>query len=82
MEKADKTVPSVVQELDALRHRMDNASDWFSNPEATIRAAALAEEVERLCRQATLCQAPLEVETLLAAARRNLDELQILLGVH
>ena len=80
-DKADTTATSVVQELDALRERFDNASDWFSNPESTIRAAALSKEVESLCRQASLCQNPLEVETLLDAARRYLDELQTLLGV-
>jgi hypothetical protein len=81
-ERADKTVRFVVQELDALRARLDNAADWFSNPEATIRAAALAKEVECLCRQAALCQDPFEAGTLLGDARRYLDELQALIGVH
>jgi phage-related baseplate assembly protein len=81
-EKADPTVSSVIQELDALRERLDEAPDWFSNPGATIRAAALAKEVEHLCRQASLCNDPLAVESLLAASSRCLDELQTLLGVH
>ncbi len=81
-EKPNPTVSTVLQELDALRGRLDEAADWYSNPKATLRAVALSEEVGRLCRQASLSQNPHEVERLAAAASRCLDEMQTLLGVH
>ena len=75
-------VSSLHQELDALCKRLDQAADWLSDAETTMTAAAMAEEVERLCWKALLCDDPCESELLLSASRRRLQDLQILLGVH
>lgn len=82
VEKSELSASTVLQELDALRKRLDQASEWFSGVDSAIHIAALAEEVERLCRQASHCNEPLEVESLLETARRRLDKMQTLLGVH
>ena len=79
---AHPLLSSVLHELDALRKRLDQATDWLSDAETTMTAAAMAEEVERLCWKALLCDDPCESELLLSASRRRLQDLQILLGVH
>ena len=81
-ENPGPTASSMLQELDALRQRLDQASHWFSGPEASLHAAALAEEVKRLCHEGSLCEDAVEAESLLAAASQHLEELQKLLGVH
>lgn len=75
-------VSDLLRDLGALRLRLEQAPDWFSRPEDTLRAGALAEEVKRLCQQATLSQDDDEITRLVAGARECLDELQILLGTH
>lgn len=82
IEKPDQSISLVHQELDALRKRLDQAPEWFRGAESAIRAAALAKEVERLCREASQCKDPREAESLLAASRLHLDQLQTLLGSH
>lgn len=69
-------------ELDALLRRLDQAEEWFCNPETSIHIAALAEEVERLCQQASSCDEPLNTQALMGKARLRLDEMQTLLGLH
>ncbi len=81
-EKAGASVSSVLQELEAVRNRMDQASDWYCSADGSMRAAALAQEVGRLVREASLQRDDRDAALLLAMARRLLDELQILLGVH
>lgn len=81
-ENPGPTTSSMLQELDALRQRLDQAPHWFRDPEASIRAAALAEEVKRLCHEGSLCDDGVEAESLLAIASQRLEELQKLLGVH
>lgn len=82
VENPDLSASTVLQELDALRKRLDQASEWFSGADSAIQIAALAEEVERLCQQASHCNEPSEVESLLETARHRLDEMQALLGAH
>jgi hypothetical protein len=76
------SVSSVLQDLNAARTRLDQASGWLRDAEIIITAAALAKEVERLCHDASRCNDSCEVEPLLATARERLLELQRLLGVH
>jgi len=76
------TVSELLRELEALRVRLDQAQAWFSRPQDTMKAGALAEEVKRLCQEASRSDDEEEVAGLLAEARRYLDELQILLGFH
>jgi len=77
----ESTVPELLRELEALRCRLEQAPEWFRRPPDTMRAGALAEEVKRLCQEASLCEAEGEIAELLAAARDCLDELQSLLGL-
>ena len=81
-QKPQPLIATLLQELDALRKRMDHAQEWSIGGEAAVKAAALAEEVKRHCREASLCGDDREVEALLARSRRSLDELQKVLGVH
>ena len=81
-EKPHPLIATLLQELDAIRARMDQAPEWSRGGEVAVTAAALAEEVKRLCREASLCSDHHEVEDLLNRSRHRLDELQTLLGVH
>lgn len=83
--KLSGTEPSIselLQELEALRIRLDQAQEWFNRPQDTMKAGALAEEVKRLCQEAARSEEESEIGTLLASARELLDELQVLLGCH
>ena len=82
VEFADRSVATFRQELGALLKRLDRAEEWFSSPEATIQITALAEEVERLCQQASACNEPLQIKPLIQKARNRLDDMQNLLGVY
>jgi hypothetical protein len=75
-------VPELLRELEALRVRLEQAPAWFSRPQDTLRAGALAEEVKRLCQDSHRSDDQAEVDKLLDSARQCLDELQILLGSH
>ena len=81
-QKPHPLLATVLQELNAVRTRMDQPQEQSRGGEAAIKAAALAEEVKRLCRQASRCSDNEQVEALLSQARHRLDELQKLLGVH
>lgn len=72
----------LLRELEALRGRLEQAPSWFSRPQDTLKAGALAEEVRRLCHKCAESDDDHEVVTLLARARTCLDELQVLLGSH
>jgi hypothetical protein len=75
-------VPELLRELEALRVRLEQVRAWFSRPQDTLRAGALAEEVKRLCQDSHRSDDQAEVAKLLDSARQCLDELQILLGSH
>ena len=72
----------MLRELDALRRRLDQAPTWLKDGETTVSAAALAEEVRCLCQQAASSSDPRATGELLAKARKSLQELEVLLGVH
>ena len=74
-------ISDVLEELDALRKRLEGAAEWFKGPEATLRAAALSKDVERLCREAAALEDTFEAKGLLDSARERLIELQKLLGL-
>jgi len=76
------SVPELLRELEALRVRLEQAPAWFSRPQDTLRAGALAEEVKRLCQDSHRSDNQAEVAKSLDSARQCLDELQILLGSH
>jgi len=78
----EAAVSELLRELEALRARLDHAQEWFNRPQDTIKAGGLAEEVKRLCQDATRGGDAAEVAELLSNARRRLDELQALLGSH
>jgi hypothetical protein len=61
---------------------LDRAEAWFSRLQSKLNTAALAEEVERLCREALRGSHPAEVAALFSGVRKRLDEQQILLGSH
>ncbi|MGF1593989.1 MAG: hypothetical protein ACFCUW_11950 [Kiloniellaceae bacterium] len=65
-----------------MRERLDGAAAWFHRPEDAIRAVALAEQVKRLCHEASHAGDDAEVDRLLDTANRCLDDLQALLGTH
>jgi hypothetical protein len=75
-------VSELLRDLEALRVRLEQAPAWFSRPQDTLRAGALAEEVKRLCQESNRSDDKAEVARLLDSARQCLDELQILLGAH
>jgi hypothetical protein len=75
-------VSELLRDLEALRARLEQAPAWFSRPQDTLRAGALAEEVKRLCQESYRSDDDAEVTRLLDSARQCLDELQILLGSH
>jgi hypothetical protein len=75
-------VSELLRELEALRVRLEQAPEWFSRPQDTLRAGALAEEVKRLCQEACLSEDQPKVTQLFDSVRRCLDELQVLLGSH
>lgn len=79
---AESTVSELLRELAALRSRLDQAPAWFRCPLDTMKAGALAEEVNQLCQEAGRSAEEVEVARLLAQARQNLDQLQTLLGLH
>lgn len=81
-EDPDLSVASVLRDIDALRKRLDQAPSWLRNGETTVSAAALAEEVRRLCQQASSLGDPHAARDLLAKARKLLKDLEVLLGVH
>ncbi len=81
-EGIELTVANTLRELGALHERLERASDWFNDPDASLQVAAFAKEVEHLCQQAFLCDSVVEAEVLVTTARQNLDEAQKLLGVH
>jgi hypothetical protein len=76
------SVSDLLAELEALRVRLDQASEWFSRPAQTLKAGALAEEVKHICQEAANCEEEARLPGLLALARQRLDELQALLGSH
>jgi hypothetical protein len=76
------SVAEVLRNLAAARERLDGAASWFHRPEDAIRAAAMAEEVKRLCHQASNATEESEIGRLLGAANRCLEDLQRLLGTH
>lgn len=76
------TVASVLSGLEAVRRRLDQTSDGLEDGEATVAAAALAEEIKHLCRQASSASDPASVGTLLAKANECLQRLEMLLGYH
>jgi cell division protein FtsL len=79
---AGHSVSELLRELAALRVRLDRTEEWFSRLQSTLNAAALAEEVERLCREALRSSDPAEVAALLSGVRKRLDEQQVRLGSH
>ncbi len=81
-ESVGSMVSEVLQELEALRDRLERASEWFKDPGSTLRVAVLAEDVECLCREASGSDNPLEAKALVTAARGCLDESQKLLRSH
>ncbi len=81
-EGIELTVANTLRELDALHERLRRASDWLSDPDATLQVAAFAKEVEHLCRRAILCDDVVEAKVLVTTARQYLDEAQKLLGLH
>ena len=78
----DLSVASVLRDLDAIRKRLDQAPTWLKDGKTTVSAAALAEEVRRLCQQASSSDDPRAAHKLLAKARKFLQDLEVLLGVH
>jgi len=81
-DNTDEVISSVLLELDAARSRLDQAEDWLAEAETTLAATALAEEVERLCRQAALSDDLDETQSMLARSVECLHKLQALLGTH
>jgi len=79
---SDPSVASVLRDLDALRSRLDHAPTWLRDGETTVSAAGLAEEVRRLCEQAASDRNPSTAASSLAKARKCLQHLHRLLGVH
>jgi hypothetical protein len=74
------SVLSVLQELDAVRLRLDHAVEWFSNPDMGLSVAALAKQVESFCQEALHSDDPLVVIAVLEAARECLNEIHEILG--
>jgi len=78
----DPLVTTLLRELAAVRARIENSQEVSRGGEAALMTLALSEEVERLCRESTLCSDRTDSEAVLAKARNHLDQLQRLLGVH
>lgn len=76
------TAASLLRDLDVVCRRVERAKAWLSSGRTTVAATALAEEVQRLCREVSLCDDTGRAGELLAAARQRLQELEKLLGLH
>ena len=81
-EDRDLSTESVLRDLDALRKRLDQASTWLRNGETSVAAAALAEEVRRLCQRAAMCEDPDAAQSLISETKQCLTDLEKLLGLH
>jgi len=81
-ERRDALIIAVLEELEALIERLDNAPEWFRGAGTGMRAAALATEVKSLCGKASVSNDTNETERLLAQARNYLAEIQAIIGVH
>lgn len=79
---APPSVSELLRELEALRGRLDQAQGWLRSPRDSMKARALAEEVKRLCQEASCSGEEGEVARSLTRARDLLNELHVLLGVH
>ncbi len=76
------TLETALRDLHAVRGRMDRAKAWLRDGETTVAAAALAEDVQRLCLEATSCHDPRRVQQLLGSASQRLQDLEKMLGLH
>ena len=70
------------QDLDGVRVQMERSREMTKGGSIAIRALALSEQVECLCREAVLCRDNHQSNELLANARAELDKLKKLLGSH
>ena len=73
---------ALTRELDVVRARLAGSIETSKGGGAAINAFALSESIERLCRQAVLCNDKQKSFDLLASAGAQLDDLQRLLGPH
>ena len=80
-DEADRAIEIVLRNLDAMRTRLDQASDLPSDGETTIAAAALAKKTKHLCRQASNCSDQREFTELLVEASECLRDLEELLDI-
>lgn len=80
--KLEADIRSLLRELEAARSRILQAQAKSKGGELALKAFALCDEIERLCRAAALSTDPDRVEELLACSRQHLDDLQKLLGLH
>ena len=78
----DQSVPALLRDLDAVRKRLDQAHEWLRDGQTSVTAAALAERAKQLCRQASGCDDPANLDDLLAEAKECLCDLEKLLGLH
>ena len=78
----DQSISAVLRDLDAVRKRLDQASEWLRDGETSVAAAALAEKTKHLCQQASTCDDPANMHELLAEAKECLRDLEKLLGLH
>ncbi|MGF1611681.1 MAG: hypothetical protein ACFCUQ_19925 [Kiloniellales bacterium] len=79
---SNPTASSLLRDLDSVRQRVERAKAWMSSGKTTVAATALAEEVQRLCREVSLCDDARRAGDLLATAAQRLRDLEKLLGVH
>ncbi len=76
------TLETALRDLHSVRGRMDRAKAWLRDGETAMAAAALAEDVQRICMQATSCRDPRRVKQLLGSASQRLQDLEKMLGLH
>ena len=78
----DQSISAVLRDLDAVRKRLDQASEWLRDGETSVAAAALAEKTKHLCQQASMCDDPSSLCDMLVEANECLRDLEELLGLH
>ena len=76
------TLETALRDLHSVRGRMDRAKSWLRDGETAVAAAALAEDVQRICMEATSCRDPHRVRQLLGSAAQRLQDLEKMLGLH
>jgi hypothetical protein len=81
-DQTEQSIATMLRDLDTVRKRLDQASEWLKDGKRSVTAAAFAEKAKHLCQQASNCDNPSDLNELLGKAKKCLRDLEQLLGFH